>query len=58
MVIGSLISTGLSLLELQTVDQLLLAAAMCTISAWLGWKLHKLCDDGKIFEGHSLPEDV
>jgi MFS family permease len=58
MVIGSIISTGLSLLEMQTVDQLLLAAAMCLVSAWLGWKLHKVCDDGKIFEGHSLPEDA
>ena len=58
MVVGSILSTGLSLLEMQTVDQLLLAAAMCLVSAWLGWKLHKVCDDGKIFEGHSLPEDA
>ena len=26
-------------------DQLLLAAAMCLVSAWLAWKLHKACDD-------------
>ncbi len=26
--------------------QLLLVAAMCLVSAWLGWKLHKACDDG------------
>jgi hypothetical protein len=31
---------------------------MCLVSAWLGWKLHKVCDDGKIFAGHSLPDDV
>lgn len=51
MVVGSLIATGLSLAGVRTVDQLLLAAAMCLISAWLGWKLHKICDDGKVFEG-------
>jgi MFS family permease len=51
MVVGSLISTGLAAAGLQTTDQLLLAAAMCTVSAWLGWKLHKTCDDGKVFEG-------
>jgi MFS family permease len=47
MVIGSLIATGLSLLGVATIDQLMLAAAMCVISAWLGWKLHKVCDDGQ-----------
>ncbi len=51
MVIGSLIATGLSLAGLETIDQLLLAAAMCLVSAWLGWKLHKACDDGRVFEG-------
>ena len=25
-------------------DQLLLVAAMCLVSAWLGWKLHLACD--------------
>jgi MFS family permease len=51
MVIGSIIATGLSLAGIRTIDQLILAAAMCTISAWLGWKLHKACDDGRVFEG-------
>jgi MFS family permease len=58
MVIGSLIATGLSLLGVQTVDQLILAAAMCLISAWLGWKLHKVCDEGKVFDAKTLPDDV
>ena len=58
MVIGSLIATGLSLVGVGTIDQLLLAAAMCVISAYLGWKLHKACDDGRLFEGKTLPDDV
>ena len=58
MVIGSLLSTALSLMGIDTVDQLLLAAAMCVISAYLGWRLHKCCDDGKVFEAKSLPDDV
>ncbi|MEZ5708512.1 MAG: MFS transporter [Blastomonas sp.] len=41
MVVGSLIAIGLSLAGLAVVDQLLLSAAMCLISAWLGWLLHK-----------------
>jgi MFS family permease len=58
MVIGSLIATGLSVVGVATIDQLLLAAAMTVISAWLGWKLHKVCDDGKVFEARTLPDDV
>jgi MFS family permease len=58
MVIGSLIATGLSLLGVETIDQLILAAAMCIISAWLGWKLHKVCDDGQVFDEKTLPDDV
>lgn len=45
MVIGSLIAIGLSLAGMAVVDQLLLSAAMCTISAWLGWLLHKAEDE-------------
>lgn len=41
MVVGSLLATGLSALGLDIVHHLLLAAAMCTYSAWLGWKLYK-----------------
>ena len=29
------------------VNQLILVAAMCPISAWLAWRLHKACDDGQ-----------
>ena len=48
MVVGSLIAGSLSIAGVALVDQLLLAAAMCLISAWLGWKLHKACDDARM----------
>jgi MFS family permease len=41
MVAGSLIAGGLSALGVPIVEQLLLSAAMCLISAWLGAKLHR-----------------
>jgi len=44
MVIGSLIALGLSAAGLSIVNQLLLGAAMCLISAWLAWKLDRACD--------------
>jgi MFS family permease len=44
MVIGSLLAFGLSSLGVGPVGQLLLVAAMCVVSAWLGWKLHLACD--------------
>jgi hypothetical protein len=44
MVIGSLATMGLSVAGVGAADQLLLAAGMCTISAWLAWKLHRACD--------------
>ncbi len=44
MVIGSLIAFALSSLGVGPVGQLLLVAAMCLVSAWLGWKLHLACD--------------
>jgi MFS family permease len=44
MVIGSFIALGLSFAGVGVVDQLLLGAAMCLISAWLAQKLHKACD--------------
>ena len=44
MVIGALLAYGLSSLGVGPVGQLLLVAAMCLVSAWLGWKLHKACD--------------
>jgi len=39
MVIGSLLATGLSAAGLDIVHHLLLSAAMCLVSAWLGWLL-------------------
>jgi hypothetical protein len=44
MVIGSLMAFALSSLGIGPTGQLLLVAAMCLISAWLGWKLHRSCD--------------
>ena len=44
MVIGSLLAIGLTLVGVGVVDQLLMSAAMCLVSAWLAWKLHKACD--------------
>jgi hypothetical protein len=44
MVVGSLIALGLSALGISMVNQLLLGAAMCLISAWLAQQLHKACD--------------
>jgi MFS family permease len=44
MVIGSLAAFGLSKAGIGPVGQLLLVAAMCMVSAWLGWKLHLACD--------------
>lgn len=41
MVVGSLLAVGLSAMGVAIVDQLLLGAAMCSISAWLGWLLYK-----------------
>jgi MFS family permease len=39
MVMGSLLATGLSALGVDIVHHLLLSAAMCLFSAWLGWLL-------------------
>jgi uncharacterized membrane protein YfcA len=40
MVGGSLLSVGLTSLGVQAVEQVLLAAAMSVVSAWLGKMLH------------------
>jgi MFS family permease len=47
MVVGALIAYALSMLGIGPVGQLLLVAAMCLISAWLGWKLHIACDEDR-----------
>ena len=44
MVIGSLLAFALSSVGIGPVGQLLLVAAMCLVSAWLGYKLHLACD--------------
>jgi MFS family permease len=44
MVVGALLAFALSLMGIGPVGQLLLVAAMCLVSAWLGWKLHLACD--------------
>ena len=41
MVIGSLLAVGLSAAGVAIVDQLLLSAAMCLVSAWIGQKLYR-----------------
>ena len=58
MVVGSVITMGLSLANVAVEDQLLLAAAMCIISAWLAWKLHKACDDVPCVDMEGLPPTV
>jgi MFS family permease len=47
MVIGALLAYGLSSLGIGPTGQLLLVAAMCLVSAWLGWKLHQACDEDR-----------
>ena len=44
MVIGSGVAIGLNFAGVGPTNQLLLVAAMCLVSAWLGWKLHLACD--------------
>jgi MFS family permease len=58
MVAGSIIAGALSWFEVAGEDQLLLAAAMCLVSAWLAWKLHKACDDVPCADAEVLPPTV
>jgi MFS family permease len=44
MVVGALLAAALSSIGVGPTGQLLLVAAMCVVSAWLGWKLHLACD--------------
>lgn len=41
MVAGSLLAAGLSMAGIPLVEQILLSAAMCLVSAWLGWLLYR-----------------
>ncbi|MDF8334803.1 MFS transporter [Novosphingobium cyanobacteriorum] len=54
MAIGAVLAMGLSAAGVSIVNQLLLSAAMCLVSALLGWLLHKaeLAHPGEI--GHSF----
>ncbi|HEX8216215.1 MAG TPA: MFS transporter, partial [Allosphingosinicella sp.] len=58
MVVGSLIAISLAVFGIGAADQLLLAAAMCMVSAWLAHKLHKACDDNVCADREGLPQDV
>ena len=41
MVLGSLIAGALSAVGVPLVEQVLLSAVMCLVSAWLGMRLHR-----------------
>lgn len=43
MVLGSIIAIGLSSVGVKVIDQLLLSALMCLVSAWLAHELNKAC---------------
>jgi MFS family permease len=60
MVIGSLIAMSLTLLKVGTADQLLLAAAMCSVSAYLAWRLHRAVEDHNddMLQAEGLPPTV
>ncbi|HEV2818200.1 MAG TPA: MFS transporter [Allosphingosinicella sp.] len=58
MVAGSVVAGALLFIGVDVEDQLLLAAAMCVVSAWLAWKLHKACDDVVCADTEVLPPTV
>lgn len=45
MVIGALAAMAMTQFGIGPTSQLILVAAMCLVSAWLGWKLHLACDE-------------
>ena len=47
MVVGAVVAVSLSAVGVPIVQQLLLSAAMCVLSAWMGWKLYcaEVCAD-------------
>ncbi|MEO7277418.1 MAG: MFS transporter [Sphingomicrobium sp.] len=47
MALGAIVSIGLTAAHIGPAAQLLLVAAMCLVSAWLGWKLHLACDNAQ-----------
>ena len=58
MVVGSLLAISLSVFGVGAADQLLLAAAMCIVSAWLARRLHKACEDNRCADQEGLPPTV
>jgi MFS family permease len=58
MVVGSVFAIGLTIAGVSATNQLTLAAAMCVVSAWLAWKLHKACDDTICLDHTGLPPTV
>jgi MFS family permease len=58
MVVGSIFAIGLTVAGVSATNQLTLAAAMCVVSAWLAWKLHKACDDVVCVDHTGLPPTV
>ena len=46
MVMGSLAAMALSVIGVPVVEQLLLSAAMCVVSAWLGMRLYRAEQNG------------
>lgn len=44
MTIGSGVSLFLTWRGMRALDQFLLTAVLCLVSAWLAWKLHRACD--------------
>jgi hypothetical protein len=44
MTLGALATMGITFAGVSAADQLLMAAGMCLVAAWLAWVLHKACD--------------
>jgi MFS family permease len=44
MVLGAIFYAGLAAIGVSIADTLFLIAAACLVSAWISWKLHKMCD--------------
>lgn len=44
MVVGALVYSLLTAMNISTADTLFLIAAACLVSAWISWKLHLACD--------------
>jgi len=58
MVVGSILAIALSMVGIAVEDQLLLAAAMCLVSAWLARRLHKACSETVCTDKEVLPPTV